>query len=136
MKIETIKAIFINTLFLSGVILLIVGFAIGLNTAAKSLLLLEYPLDSWDETRCDMDNWSYPLYADSYTDERTVLTAEERERQEVQQQARLERCLEGVERSRKAKQISHSVTSISLIISGIVLIVLFRGYLFSKKNSK
>lgn len=61
---ETIKAIFTNLLFLIGVILMIVGFIRGTSTTVKFLVFDKYPLNSYEETRCDYPQYSKPINPD------------------------------------------------------------------------
>ena len=61
MKPETIKAIFTNLLFVIGVILLIVGFVQGTRTIVKLLTFDQYPLDSYEEIRCEQPPYAMPI---------------------------------------------------------------------------
>ena len=55
MKAESIKAIFTNLLFVIGVILLIFGFIQGALTASRLVVFEQYPLNSYEETRCELE---------------------------------------------------------------------------------
>jgi hypothetical protein len=108
---KSIILVFGNLLFLIGVILLVVGFVRGLQTAAFSLFLDKYPLQSYEENCAlaygrPIDN-NYKGPSD----------------QELQDEKK--DCESRIERSRKVKQIGDISGSIGLIISGVVLAILF-----------
>lgn len=118
MKPELVRAIFTNILFIIGVILTIFGFGRGSVTAAKFIVFGTYPLNGYEETRCDIQT--------SPMREGDTQTAEER------RDARMS-CFEAVERERKLQMIEDVVGSITMFTSGVVLIFSFKRFLFKKK---
>lgn len=109
MKPEVIKALFTNILFVVGVIVLIIGFFKGSNTLAKSLFFEQYPLESWEESRCEME----PIG-----------------------QTKISECNKSTQTMRITKKVEDSVSSISLLVSGAVLVYFFRGFIFTQAKSK
>ncbi|MEX0895885.1 MAG: hypothetical protein WDZ94_03010 [Patescibacteria group bacterium] len=118
MKTEVIKAAFTNILFVIGVILLIFGFISGTQTASKILLFEQYPLNSYEETRCEM-NGAYP----STPRGDTTISAEDVE-------AQRERCYRSLEQERTLKQVSDIVTATTTLIAGFVLVLSFKRFIF------
>lgn len=120
MKPETIKAIFTNLIFVIGIILTVVGFVRSTSTFAKIAVFGEYPLASYEETRCT----TYPSYAPELNGV-VVMPEDSKEREKE--------CLETLSKDRKLRMIDDVVTSVSLLISGIVLSFSFRRFIFVKK---
>jgi len=137
MKTDLIKAIFTNVLFVIGVILLIAGFANGTSTAVKTIVFDQYPLNSYDETRCDMENW-YPVEpavapAAPATDSGSEVDPQTKAKEEMEK--RTEKCLASLERQRDMKQVEDTVSSVTLFISGLALVVIFKGFIFGGKKN-
>lgn len=109
MKPEIIKALFTNLLFVVGVVVLIIGFFKGSNTLAKSVFFEQYPLESWEESRCEME----PVG-----------------------QGRITECYKSVQTMRVTKKVEDSVSSVSLLVSGAVLVYFFKGFIFAQAKSK
>jgi len=126
MKTETIKATFTNLLFVIGVVLVIYGFVQGLLTGVRIASFDKYPLNSYEETRCEM---SYPEMV--YTtpsgipnpDEKMAINQEQMERQKTS-------CLNQVDYERKVRKTEHIATSVATLIAGSVLIFSFRRFIF------
>ncbi len=119
MKPDTIKAIFTNLLFVIGVILTIIGFISGTSTVVKLAVFDTYPLDSWEETKCDQA----PYLA-------TPLEEEKRPSPVGQDLPRMrDECRSGLERERKVHLTEDIVTSISFIVAGLSLVYFFRKYI-------
>lgn len=139
MKTDFVKAIFTNVLFVIGVILLIVGFTMGSNTAVKSIVFDTYPLDSWEETRCnDIAQYNASMMekpvsapADVASQEISASDAQlAKEKAELQE--RIEKCEVSQTQQRTRKQVEDIVGSITMLIAGGVLVFTFRGFIFSK----
>jgi hypothetical protein len=120
MKTEKIKAIFTNLLFVIGIILVIVGFVRGTLTATQMLVFDKYPLDSYEETRCDT---GIAPAAPTKEGETPAMTKTELKDQK-------EKCLNAVEMRRKVKKTEDIVTSITTLISGMALIYFFKRFIF------
>ena len=120
MKPETIKAIFTNLLFVIGVILLIVGFVQGTRTAVKLLTFDQYPLDSYEETKCDQ-----PPYA--------VIPVEGGKTAPVTDDATARQtkadCVVQLNHQRKVRQTEDIVGALTMLVSGGTLIFFFRKYI-------
>lgn len=118
MKSETIKAIFTNLLFVIGVSLAIFGFTHGVLTATRLAVFSKYPLNSYEEIRCDQQPVSpvsfegKPLQTDS-----------------AQTEAQKQKCLAGLEDQRNLKKVEDIATSISTLVAGGVLIFFFRRFI-------
>lgn len=119
MKTETVKAIFTNLLFVIGVILIIYGFVQGSMTAVRLLTFEKYPLNSYEETRCDMEYLNSKAFPDSGSN----LTEEERAAQK-------NTCLESVEHERQVRKTEHIVSSFTTLVSGLTLVIGFRKFIF------
>jgi len=119
MKTDMVKAIFTNVLFVIGVILLIFGFIRGTSTAVKLLTFDQYPLQSYEETRCESPYMSEALPGG----EKSAPT-------ESELTAQRERCLASLARDRQLKQTEDIVTSITTLVSGAVLVYGFRRFIF------
>lgn len=128
MHTDLIKATFTNLLFVIGVILLIVGFAQGTNTAVKSIAFEKYPLRAYDETRCETE-FMYPTYPADAVSEKDIQVEQE------QKEKRLQSCLKSIENQRNTKQVEDAVGSFTLFISGSVLVFIFKGFIFAKKTN-
>jgi hypothetical protein len=119
MKTEIIKATFTNLLFVIGVILLIFGFVRGTSTIAKMMVFDKYPLQSYEETRCEME--VVPVTKE-------MVNVESGE----QQQERRELCLTSLENARKVRQVEDMVSSLTTLVAGSVLVVVFKRFIFFK----
>lgn len=124
MKTENIKAIFTNLLFVIGVILVIFGFVNGVSTATKSMVFDKYPINSYDETKCDME-YMVPTMAAS-PDGKTIPPQDSKEDKE----ARMKKCEDSLEMQRKVKQTEDIVSSITTFVAGGVLVYAFRKFIF------
>lgn len=121
MKSDTIKAIFTNLLFVIGIILLIFGFMNGTLTAARLLSFAEYPLDPYQETRCEM---SYPLQP-------MIGPNGETQPLDVNQiAAERDRCQASLARERSVKKTEDIVSSFTAFVAGAILVLSFRRFLF------
>jgi hypothetical protein len=120
MKPETIKAIFTNLLFVIGVILLIVGFVQGTRTAVKLITFNEYPLDSYEETKCDQPPYAVPAVVDGG---KTAPIIDEATRQ-TKADCKLE-----LNHERKVRETEDIVGAITMLVSGGTLIFFFRKYI-------
>lgn len=124
MKTKTITVIFNNILFVIGVILLIVGFWRTTSVVLKSAMFDQYPLQVWDEGRCD-DPYVYGPVESMAEAEETIQRDEERV-EELRQE-----CLSSLERQRSSKQVDDIAAASTLLISGAFLTIVFRRNLFS-----
>lgn len=120
MKTENIKAIFTNLLFVIGVIFLIVGFITGAQTVTRMALFEQYPLNSYDETRCDFE--PMPLMIEKGGQQITESSTET--------ELRREKCLSSLAHERKIKQTEDIVTSITSLVAGAALVISFRKFIF------
>lgn len=116
MKPETIKAIFTNLLFVIGVILLIWGIAKATSTGAKLLSFSEYPLQGYEESRCDY------IASPAATEKTTPVQTEETTIQHKQ-------CLDSIEKQRALQKVDDIVQSVVLPLSGLTLVYFFRKYI-------
>lgn len=121
-----IKEIFTNLLFVLGVILMVVGFVKGVSVVAKSIIFDKYPLDSYKETECDLRPGP-----------RAVLLQEEvaEPLPEGKNVENKQKCLEKLEQSRQVEQVEDITSSISILVSGIVLVLAFKRFIFAGKLS-
>lgn len=134
MKTTTITSIFSSILFVLGVILLIVGFFIGSSTLVKTVAFAEYPLDSWEETRCEQDMW-YPTEPQLYLSEEIsrIETVEANSAlQKQKQEKRVADCKDSLAQQRRTKQVEDSVAALTLVISGLALVLSFKGLFFAQ----
>jgi len=106
MKTQTIKAIFTNLLFSIGVILMVIGFIRGTFTLVNSLMFDKYPLNNYEETKCDS---GLPVRAIPL--EKGLL--EESSLTEEQKQANKQSCINSLEHARKVKQVADITYSFS-----------------------
>ena len=125
MKIESVKAIFTNLLFVIGIGLTIFGFIKGSLTASKVLSFDRYPLDQYQETRC-----MYPVMPT----EPIPLKGENIQKQTPEQddyyKKEAERCMNEQEQQRKIKKSDDIVVSATTLFSGLVLILVFSKFIF------
>lgn len=120
MKSDTIKAIFTNILFVIGVILIIIGFTQGTLTITRMFVFDKYPLNSYEETRCEFESgMSKPVIQDENA---TPLS-------DAEIKDRKEKCLVSLEYQRKVKKTEDIVGSITMLISGIALVYVFRRFI-------
>lgn len=117
----TIKAIFTNLLFVIGVILIVVGFTTGTLTFARSIIFEKYPLNSYEETRCEMELQS--LKSAPVIEKQEPISKEEQDR-------RYETCKDSLEHDRKVRQVEDVVRSISFLFSGAVISFIFKRFIF------
>lgn len=125
MKVDTIKAIFTNLLFVVGVILLIYGFIQGSLTIARSLIFDQYPLNSYEETRCEYE-FAAP--------KETVGVAKATPSGETASQSRqtYEGCQQQLNYQRKIRQTEHIVGAVSTFAAGLILVVSFKRFIFDR----
>ncbi len=116
MKPETIKAIFTNLLFVIGVVLLIWGVAKAASTGARLISFDTYPLQGYEESRCDYV--SVPIM------EKGVVAPSE-----ADQKLQKEQCKESIEKQRALQKVDDIVQSIVLPFSGLTLVYFFRRYI-------
>lgn len=121
MKTDIIKAIFTNVLFVIGVIFLIAGFIIGTQTVTRSVLFENYPLNSYDENRCEFEQ-PFPTIIEK-GDEVQSESPEEIEN-------RKQKCLAGLAHDRKVKQTEDIVGSVTSLVAGAALVFSFRRFIF------
>lgn len=119
MKTETIKAIFTNLLFVIGVILVIVGASRGVLTTTRIVVFEKYPLNAYEETRCEVDS-AYPR----------LVPGESEPVNNDESKTIKENCLSILEHERKVRLTDDIVNSITLIVSGAVLVMAFRKFIF------
>ncbi len=127
MKIESVKAIFTNLLFVIGVGLTIFGFIKGSLTVSKILSFDEYPLAEYKEIKCTyalvtMVEPAVPVHGEG--DQKDSPAQSENRQQES------ERCMQELEKQRKIKKSDDIVVSATTLFSGIVLISVFRKFIF------
>lgn len=123
MKPETIKAIFTNLLFVIGVILLIIGFVQGTRTVVKLVVFNKYPLDTWEESKCDQPPYG-GLTPVPVTDMKFPQQTNQEDLNKAQQKCEADR-----EYERKVKVTEDIVGSITFLISGIALVYFFRRFI-------
>lgn len=128
-KTFTVKAIFTNLLFVVGIILMVVGFVRGTSTIAKLAFFEVYPLEAYEESRCDMNYYIEPAMVkpDGAPQAETPEAKAEREKQ-------IERCKTEVERSRSVKKVEDVVSSVSFFVAGTALALVFKQFIFQKKD--
>jgi len=120
-KTEKIKAIFTNLLFVIGIVLVIVGFIRGTLTITQIIVFDKYPINSYEETRCDQG--IVPVEATKKEGETSALT-----KIEIKEQK--DKCLSSIEQGRKVKMTEDIVTSITTLLSGVALIYFFKRFIF------
>lgn len=126
MKVESIKAIFTNLLFVLGVILTVIGFVRTSMFAVKVIAFDKYPLPEWEEARCVINPGPLPKF-----DTQDPQTKEIEERRAVEEEAR---CKISQETRRSNKIVEDSVSGITTFIAGVVISLIFKGFIFEKKN--
>ncbi len=124
-KTAIIRVIFTNVLFVIGVILLVIGFVQGSLTAAKMVIFEKYPLNSYEESRCDASYFATPkpVAIDDVTPIDT--NSEEYKQQQTE-------CKRQLEFDRKVRQTEDIVGSISFLVAGAALTIVFRRFIFEK----
>ncbi len=120
MKAETIKAIFTNLLFVIGVMLLIFGFIQGTQTAVRLATFDQYPLNPYEETRCENE---FPAM-------RPIMDPTQPQFTDEQQTERRQKCEASLTYQRKVKQTEDIVVSITTLAAGGVLVWSFRRFIF------
>ncbi len=124
MKPETIKAIFTNLLFVIGVILLIVGFIQGTRTAVKLLTFDQYPLESYEETKCSQPPYTgvepVPMPLENGKTAAIVNKGSESIKADCEMQLNHER---------KVRETEDIVGAITMLVSGGTLVFFFRKYI-------
>jgi len=120
MNTQKIKAIFTNLLFVIGVILVVVGFVRGVSTTIKTLMFEDYPLDSYEETRCELE-LSPRAVPDKINIDESLSKEEREEKRQV--------CLSGLKQARKVKQVEDITYSVSFLISGLALTMIFKRFI-------
>jgi len=117
MKTQTIKAIFTNLLFSIGVILMVIGFIRGALTVVNSTIFDKYPLNNYEETKCDSGQPVRAIPVE--TESKPLLLTEE------QKQTNKQSCLNSLQHTRKVKQVEDTTYSFSFLISGLTLALVF-----------
>jgi hypothetical protein len=138
MKTDFVKAIFTNVLFVIGVILLIVGFTMGTNTAVKSIVFDKYPLDIWEETRCnelEQYGWAMAERPVGEPGSSTELTEDQQAKEKAEKEERVEKCVAAQTQQRQRKQVEDIVSAFTMLVAGSVLVFTFRGFIFSSKKA-
>ncbi len=120
MKSETIKMIFTNILFVVGVALLIVGFTKGVLTASRIVVFDKYPLQSYEETKCEME-LARPIAVSK--DENVAQLSDE------ELKSRMEKCQASLEQQRNVQKTEDIVTSVSFLAAGLVLALIFKRFI-------
>jgi len=121
MKAQVVKAIFTNLLFVIGVILIIFGFSKSVTTGAKLIIFDNYPLNAYEETRCEYETFNLPSPDRNAPNSEPSAQNSEQTRQ---------RCLEAIERQRQVQLTEDVATSITTLVSGIFLVYIFRRFIF------
>lgn len=135
MKTELIKATFTNLLFVIGVILIIVGFVRGTDTMVKSLVFDSYPLQTWEETRCEGEYmFPTPMRPVETVQDGASISSDSNQPDQQEIDRRIEKCEAALNRQRDTKQVSDIVGSFTMLVSGIVLVYVFKGFIFSSKK--
>lgn len=119
-KPEVVKSIFVDLLFVIGVILAIIGFVKSTSTIVKLAVFDKYPLPSYEETRCDLEGLiNIPGYSAKDIGETNT-------KKEV--------CLKSLESQRKLALVEDISSSTSLLVSGLFLTMVFKGFIFEEKK--
>ncbi len=116
---EFVKVIFTNLLFTIGVIVLIIGFVNSVRTVTKLVVFDEYPLRSYEESRCD-NTPAAPA---------APLDGEQTTPQKSAQEYR-EECVVKLNHDRKIRQVEDITTSVSLVLAGGALVAVFRRFIW------
>ncbi|MFH1706112.1 MAG: hypothetical protein ABH867_04380 [Patescibacteria group bacterium] len=125
MKTKIIKAIFTNLLFVIGVVLMVVGFVRGVSTVVKSAVFEKYPLNDYEETRCQTETFPRVVPLEGAIAE----PLSEQEKKEIKAD-----CFKSLEQARKVKQVDDITYSLSFLASGLALTLIFKRFIFSKKK--
>jgi hypothetical protein len=126
-KTHIVKAIFTNLLFVVGIILMVIGFVRGTSTIAKLAFFKVYPLESYEESRCEMNYYAPAMVKEDGTPQTETPEAKaEREKQ-------IDRCHQEVERGRDVKKVEDVVSSISFFVAGTALALVFKQFIFKKE---
>lgn len=121
---DTIKAIFTNLLFVIGVILIIFGFSRGALTVANMIAFDKYPLQSYEETRCEAEYTAFiPLEPQIGGSTKPQISEEDRK-------VRYDKCITAVEHERSVRKVNDVVTSVSTLVSGSLVAFLFKRFIF------
>lgn len=126
MKTDTIKAIFTNLLFVIGIILLIFGFIQGSLTATRLVVFETYPLNSYEETRCEYDFQTTAFGPDGKQ-------LAEPNPEDVAK--RKEACKASIEQERKVKKTEDIVSAITTLVAGALLVMSFKKFIFLKSDN-
>lgn len=118
MNTENIKAIFTNLLFVIGVALVIVGFVRGALTVTRMFVFEKYPLNYYDEARCDIN--MLPAKA---VEPATVDNGKSNEQS-------IKECKIALEHERRVRMVEDIVISVTTLISGVVLVYSFKKFIF------
>ena len=96
----------------------VVGFTQGTAVVVKSLVFDNYPLDNYEETKCNlgMPTREVPLEKNEIE---PISEEDRKDKQDV--------CISGLEHARKVKQVEDITNSISLLIAGLVLAKIFKS---------
>lgn len=119
-KADTIKAIFTNLLFLIGVILIVIGFIQSVSITAKLIVFESYPLNSYEENRCNNLTNTRP----APVLEKTATDSAQPTKEEIQQ------CKVDLEQDRKLRMVEDVTRAIGFLTSGIVISAIFRRFIF------
>ena len=133
MKTELIKATFTNLLFVIGVVLIIIGFVRGTDTLVKTIVFDTYPLDTWEESRCENEVMYQTTPAMVEAPVGTTSDDSMKQTQEKTEE-RMERCEASLNRQRDTKQVSDIVGSFTMLLSGVVLVYAFKGFIFNSSK--
>lgn len=117
-----IKAIFTNLLFVVGIALMVIGFVRGASTISKIAFFDQYPLPSYEESRCEFGYYPDPM-----------LTSEAAEEQKKQMDEQKRKCQADVERGRSVQKVEDVTFSVSSFVAGIALALIFKQFIFQKR---
>lgn len=126
MKATSIKALSMNIIFIIGVVLTVIGFVNGTSAVVRTIVFDQYPLNTYDEDRCSQTVYAPMLLEKRVADEVIVPDSVEKEQQ-------LQECERSLAHSRKVKQVNDYTISFSMLIAGLALTRIFKGFLFEKK---
>ncbi len=121
MKTQTVKTIFANLLFSFGIILMVIGFIRGTLTIVNSTIFDKYPLNNYEETKCDSGQPIRAVPIEKESLEKLSLTEEQKEENK-------QSCITSLEHTRKVKQVEDITYSISFLISGLALALVFNKF--------
>lgn len=121
MKTETIKAIFTNLIFVIGIGLLIFGFIRGGLTVSRLIIFDKYPLNTYEETRCQNQPFAtVPMKDGSVVQQSPAEIAEQ-----------LRTCQQSLDHDRKVRKTEDIVTALTTLVAGTVLVMFFRRFIFA-----